>query len=165
MARAFKSDMNRAEVLVAKAVLTIGSQLGAGLLLVAAVGCGGSSAGAETVDGEGTSGGDSAQYEGPIASTDVERGTERFETFCGGCHPGGQEDVGPSLIADPHSAARLRQQIREGSAQMRPFPSSRLSDADMEAVLAYLATIGAVEGAAPADAAAPADVAAEPVAE
>ena len=83
-------------------------------------------------------------YEGPIGSTDVERGAERFETFCGGCHPGGQEDVGPSLIADPHSPARVRQQIREGSAQMRPFSAARLSDADMETILAYMASIGAV---------------------
>lgn len=151
---------------MARTVLAVRAQLGAGLLLIVSVGsgvgCGGGGASAETVDGEGTSGGESAQYEGPITSTDVERGTERFETFCGGCHPGGQEDVGPSLIAEPHSPARIRQQIREGSAQMRPFSATRLSDADMETILAYMATIGAVEGVAAVADAAPST---EPVAE
>lgn len=138
-------------------MLVNGRKLATGLVLVAAVGCGGGTI--ERPHAE--HGGDLTQYEGPIASTDVERGAERFETFCGGCHPGGQEDVGPSLIADPHPPARLRQQIREGSAQMRPFPATRLSDADMETILAYMATIGAVtqpaDTTAPGDTTAPAD--------
>lgn len=136
-------------------MVTKGRVLAAGVAMMAAIGCGGGGAEAENAEGDATSGGEAANYEGPIASTDVERGTERFETFCGGCHPGGQEDVGPSLIADPHSPARVRQQIREGSAQMRPFSAARLNDADMEAILAYMASIGAIT---PADgAAAPAE--------
>jgi mono/diheme cytochrome c family protein len=124
-------------------------------MLVTAIGCGGGGTGTETADGSETAGGEATQYDGPIASTDAERGAERFETFCGGCHPGGQEDVGPSLIAEPHSAGRIRQQIREGAAQMRPFSAGRLSDADMETILAYMATIGAVEGVAATAPAAP----------
>lgn len=114
----------------------------AGLALAASIGCGGT--GAEAPEGSSSSGGEASSYAGPIASTDLERGAERFETFCGGCHPGGEEDVGPSLIADPHSPERVRQQIREGSGRMRPFSQARLSDADMETVLAYMASIGAV---------------------
>jgi hypothetical protein len=122
--------------------------LATGLLL--AIGCGSGSSseepegeGGETTGGEeGGSGGD---YEGPITSTEVDRGKDLFSTHCDDCHPGGEEDVGPSLIADPHSPADLRKQIREGSGKMRPFPEKRLSNEELEAVLAYLASINAVK--------------------
>lgn len=113
--------------------------LGLAALMTAA--CGGS---AESPEGEETSGGDLSQYEGPVASTDVERGREQFESFCGDCHPDGGEDVGPSLIAEPHSPARTRQQVRQGSGKMRPMSAARLSDEDLEAILAYMGTINAV---------------------
>ena len=110
------------------------------------LGCGGSSGGAEEPAGEETStGGDVAQYQGAIASTDVDGGKELFDTHCGDCHPDGDEDVGPSLIDHAHSPAAFRQQIREGSGRMRPFAESRLSDDQMEAILAYLATLGALK--------------------
>ena len=80
-----------------------------------------------------------------IASTDVDKGKELFDSFCEDCHPGGEEDVGPSLIAEPHSPAHLRQQIREGSGKMRPFSEKRLPGEDLEALLAYLQTINAVK--------------------
>lgn len=114
--------------------LTLGLALG----LVA---CGGSSA---SPDSEESTGGDVAQYEGPIASDDVAGGQELFSMHCDDCHPDGEEDVGPSLIADPHAPARLRQQIREGSGKMRPFSENRLSGEDMEKILAYMDSIGAV---------------------
>jgi hypothetical protein len=122
--------------------------LAAGLLL--AIGCG-SSGSSEEPEGEGseTSGGEEGggegDYEGPITSTEVDRGKELFSTHCDDCHPGGEEDVGPSLIADPHSPADLRKQVREGSGKMRPFPEKRLSNEELEAVLAYLASINAVK--------------------
>lgn len=104
--------------------------------------CGG---GAETPEGEASSGGDVALYEGEVASTDVAGGAEQFESFCGDCHPDGEEDVGPSLIAHPHTAAELRKQVREGSGKMRPTSVARLSDENLEAMLAYLQTINAVQ--------------------
>ena len=100
--------------------------------------------GGSSPSSEASSGGDAAQYEGPIASTDVQRGEEQFELYCADCHPDGEEDVGPSLIADPHPPATLRRQIREGSGKMRPFSENRLSDEDLEAILAYMNTLGAV---------------------
>lgn len=107
------------------------------------IGCGGSPEGPEGA--EASSGAELTEYEGPIASTDVERGKELFGMNCDDCHPGGDEDVGPSLIADPHPPAELRKQIREGSGRMKPFSEKRLSDDDLEAVLAYLASINAVK--------------------
>lgn len=113
--------------------------------LAAACSGGGGDAEVEEAEPEATAGGDVAAYEGPIESTDVAHGKEIFDNLCGDCHPDGGEDVGPSLIADPHSPAALRQQIREGSGKMRPFAEKRLSDQDMESVLAWLASVNAVK--------------------
>jgi mono/diheme cytochrome c family protein len=111
------------------------------------IACGGGSeepAGDESTGGEAEAGGGSA-YEGPITSTDTAHGKEVFDQHCEDCHPGGEEDVGPSLIADPHTPAKLRQQVREGSGKMRPFSEKRISNDDLEALLAYLQTINAVK--------------------
>lgn len=113
--------------------------LGLSLGLVA---CGGSSS---SPDSEESAGGDVTQYEGAIASDDVAGGQELFSLHCDDCHPDGEEDVGPSLIADPHVPARLRQQVREGSGKMRPFSAARLPDEDLEKILAYMDSIGAVK--------------------
>jgi mono/diheme cytochrome c family protein len=98
--------------------------------------CGGGGA-SEPSAGESSTGAEaSSEYDGPIASTDVEAGKAVFATYCDDCHPDGDADVGPSLIADPHVAAQLRQQIREGSGKMKPFPEKRVSKDDLEALLA-----------------------------
>lgn len=110
--------------------------------VVVAVGCGG---GSSKPEAEESSGGESAEYDGPIASTDVAHGKEVFSSFCDDCHPDGGEDVGPSLIAKPHAPSRIRQQIREGSGKMRPFSEARLSNQDMEAILAWLGSVNAVK--------------------
>lgn len=108
MPSAFSRNLGAWRFRVSSVTLVNGRALASGLAVIALaaiVGCGG--AGSATADGAETSGGEAANYEGPIASTDVERGAERFETFCGGCHPGGQEDVGPSLIADQIGRAHV----------------------------------------------------------
>ena len=122
--------------------------LGVGLgLTVAACGGGG---GSTTGSGDGTtSGGDtSAQYAGPIGSTDTAQGDSRYHAVCASCHDNGA----PPLANLGWTTAPMRQQIREGSANMPAIRAARLSDADMEAVLAYLQTIGALaaDGATPA---------------
>jgi len=120
----------------------------ASILLLSLCACGGGGAeepaGEESSGGE-AEGGDSSAYEGHITSTDTEHGKEVFETHCSDCHPDGEEDVGPSLIADPHTPAGLRKQVREGSGKMRPFSEKRISGDDLEALLAYLQTINAVK--------------------
>jgi mono/diheme cytochrome c family protein len=110
--------------------------------IIAVIGCGG---GASSPEGESSAGGESAEYEGPVASTDVAHGKEVFTSFCDDCHPDGGEDVGPSLIEHPNTPARIRQQIREGSGKMRPFSEARLSKDDMEALLAWLGSVNAVK--------------------
>jgi mono/diheme cytochrome c family protein len=109
------------------------------LALAGAVGCGGG--GSSEPGGGGTAGG---EYAGPVASTDVAHGQSRYEAVCGGCHNAGA----PQLANVGWTAERMRQQIREGSGQMPAINEGRLSAEDMEAVLAYLQTIGGVEGGA-----------------
>lgn len=107
---------------------------------VIAVGCGGGAAsGGQSEAGGGGSGGE-ASYAGPIGSTDVAHGQERYQAVCAPCH----EDTAPRLANLGWPAARVRRQIREGNDEMRPVRVSRLSDADMEAVLAYLQSVHGV---------------------
>jgi mono/diheme cytochrome c family protein len=115
-----------------------------GLSVVTVAACGGGGGGGEEAGGEASSGGES-EYAGPIASTDVAHGKEVFDSFCGDCHPDGGSDVGPSLLESPHSPGQLRQQIREGSGKMRPFNEARLKKDDLEAILAWLASVNAVK--------------------
>lgn len=105
--------------------------------------CGGG--GAASPGSAETAGGDLSLYEGPITSQDVELGMNKFVLFCDDCHPDGEAGDGPSLVADTHTPAQVRKQVREGSGKMRPFSAQRLNDADLEAVLAYLQSIHAVQ--------------------
>jgi len=102
--------------------------------------CGGTESGE---GGEGSSGGEAA-YAGPIGSTDTAAGQAVFETYCSGCHPGGAEGRGPSILDAHESPAEARQQVREGGDHMPAFPESRISATDLENLLAYLTTLGTV---------------------
>lgn len=114
--------------------------LGVGLGLAMAA-CGGGGGGTTTTTTTTTTGGDtSAQYAGPIGSTDVAQGEARYNAVCASCHNNGA----PAVANIGWTTAHLRQQVREGSANMPAIHAARLSDADLESVLAYLQTIGAV---------------------
>ena len=123
---------------------------GLSLALAACGGGGGSSGGGGEGGGGGGSSGGETSYAGPIGSTDIALGQQRYDSRCGNaCHNSGG---GPALANIGWTAERTRRQIREGSGGMAAIGPSRLSNEDMEAVLAYLASIGAVTdegGAAP----------------
>ena len=111
-------------------------------IVIAATGCGGGGAEASggNGNGDGTSGGDVAeQYMGPVGSTDIAAGEAAYQAACAVCH-----DSGPNLENLGWGSGAMRQQIREGSGGMPPVPADRLSDEDMEHVLAYLTSIGGV---------------------
>jgi mono/diheme cytochrome c family protein len=63
----------------------------------------------------------------------VRRGRRAYEAHCDTCH----ED-GPELRGRHLAASRVRRQVRHGGSRMRAIPTSRLSDADLEAIVAYL---------------------------
>lgn len=111
------------------------------VLLLGGVACGGNS---QYARAQPSSGGDLALYERPIESTDAERGSRLFEDFCGECHPEGDSDEGPSLIAEPHTPGEIRKVVREGRRTMERYSEQRMSDADLESVLAWMASVGAV---------------------
>jgi mono/diheme cytochrome c family protein len=105
------------------------------------VACGGASS-----EGDTTAAG-ADQYSGPIvASADAAAGETVFEEMCAGCHPGGGSGIGPSLLAHPLEPGFVRLRVREGVGRMPPFPPSRISDDDLENVLAYLDQLGAMGG-------------------
>ena len=114
----------------------------AGMLSVLVLAACGGGAGAEEPDRI------AAEYEGPIASTDVARGEELFNGLCMACHAGGA----PALQGIGWEPAAMRRQIREGEGRMPAISESRLSAEDLEALLAYMVTIGAVQSDAPATA-------------
>ena len=122
-------------------------------------GCGGGGdGGGGEGSGDGASSGGESTYAGDISATaNAEHGEEMFQARCAGCHGGGG---GPSLDGIAWEAPRLRQQIREGSAHMPPISERRLSDSDMEDVLAYMVTTGgavSANGPAPAEEPEPTD--------
>jgi hypothetical protein len=85
------------------------------------------------------------KYAGEIASRNIRRGAYVFHHTCAACHRG---RVNPEGYAwEPW---QMRRQVREGNLVMPPIPTSLVSEEDLEAVLAYLTTIGAVSGELPA---------------
>ncbi len=119
----------------------------------ALVGCGGGGGGGdEGGGGEGTGGGESADlsaYEGPIASNDLATGEQFYNDVCMACHASTHP-----LANLGWSAAAMRRQIREGGDGMPAISASQMSDAQMEAVLAFMVTNGGVtaDGGAAGDA-------------
>ncbi len=104
-------------------------------------GCGGSGSD-EASGGEGTSG-DEAAYAGPIASTDLAEGENQYEMYCSGCHPGGEGSrSGPSILNIGITAGHARMQVREGGSHMPDFGEDEIGAEELEALMAYMATMG-----------------------
>ncbi len=122
-------------------------------LLLALSACGGGDAaadgegdatGSETTTGGETTGGETAPA-GTASPEMIAAGGARFEAVCGLCHGESGDDGDAATLRDIHwDAARMRTQIRNGSGRMRPISAARLSDEDMEKVIAWLGTIGGV---------------------
>lgn len=83
----------------------------------------------------------------PTSSTgDPVAGAQTFANTCGGCHPNGNQGVGPQLYgpqfpAKYSSDATLKAFIRAGRGQMPAFTVAKLSDADLNNIVAYLRTL------------------------
>ena len=87
---------------------------------------------------------DLARYDFPIGSADVERGEAVFAEHCNGCHPGGEKGYGPKLIDHPEPLAEVRYTVREGKGRMPAFGEDEIASDDLEALLAYVDTLGAI---------------------
>src|SRR5688500_6793248 len=83
-------------------------------------------------------------HDGPILSRDISKGGQIFLSLCTACHRG---RVNPRGYV--WSPGQMRTQIREGNRLMPPPTRELLSDAQVEAVLAYLSVQGALQGELP----------------
>jgi len=83
-------------------------------------------------------------FDFPVGSTDVTAGTEVYAEFCEGCHPGGEEGDGPKIAGEGASPSQMRWKVRSGGDDMPAFGPDKISDADLETLLAYAQTLGAV---------------------
>ncbi|MGB5809918.1 MAG: cytochrome c [Polyangiales bacterium] len=84
-------------------------------------------------------------YDFPIGSTDVALGGQVYAEFCEGCHPGGQAGDGPKIAGLSESVSQMRFKVRNGGDDMPAFDSTKISDAQLEALMAYTVTLGAVD--------------------
>ena len=69
------------------------------------------------------------------------RGEIVFSNYCSKCHDGGHSGLAPGILPVPD--ALIRFQIRHGLGVMPAFPEDRLSDAQLDDLLAYLDAIRA----------------------
>ncbi len=97
-----------------------------------------------------TTGGEAASYQGAVASTDTARGQQVYEAQCAGCHTADGDDdaYGPAVAGIGWDPAAMRRQIREGEGRMPAFGEDKISADDLEALLAYLVSVGGVAGSA-----------------
>ena len=95
-----------------------------------------------------------------VAQTDtIERGKQVFAHWCAPCHGAGRGDDGAPMLPGTHAltlkyrgqkpglleertdlpAELIKAFVRTGVASMPPFRKTEVSDADLEAIAAYLA--------------------------
>jgi mono/diheme cytochrome c family protein len=77
-------------------------------------------------------------------AADVTAGQGFFRRACNKCHPNGGEDVGPSILNKNIDEAKMIKAIRSGSGRMRAISVTKLPDANLPALMAYLRSIHAV---------------------
>ncbi len=77
---------------------------------------------------------------GPLAVTSAaeKQGQLLFMHECNYCHPLGDAGLGPAINNKPLPKAAVHLQVRKGMGAMPSFSSEQLSDADIDAIFAYL---------------------------
>jgi mono/diheme cytochrome c family protein len=85
----------------------------------------------------------SEPIKGAVAINDpqVARGRLAFMAKCNYCHPGGEAGLGPALNDKPLPEFLIKTQIRVGLGAMPAFPPQEISDADVDAIVAYMKAI------------------------
>lgn len=81
---------------------------------------------------------------GPAFGTEREFNTQQqegrvlFMRNCNMCHPGGSSGLGPGINNKPLPSVAMRTQIRQGVGAMPAFTEDMLTDAQVDAIVAYL---------------------------
>lgn len=80
---------------------------------------------------------------GPSATALPQGGEAIFAKYCNTCHPGGGRGAGPSLIqSTPNfSDADLKNIVLHGRGRMPGFGPDRISDADLDPLVAYIRSL------------------------
>lgn len=78
------------------------------------------------------------------ADAGVPDGPAVFRRACNRCHPNGRRDVGPEILNKNLAEARMVKAIRAGTGRMRAISLTKLPEANMPALMAYLRSIHAV---------------------
>ena len=77
-------------------------------------------------------------------AADVAAGQAAFRRACNRCHPNGERDVGPSILNKNFDESKMQKVIRSGTGRMRAINLTKLPDASIPSLMAYLRTIHAV---------------------
>lgn len=79
---------------------------------------------------------------GPVSLTEHQQlGRVVFSQHCYQCHPNGAGGVGPAINDKPLPQALIRTQVRAGLGAMPGFDEHHISEDELKAVSAYLATL------------------------
>lgn len=73
-----------------------------------------------------------------FAEPELTLGRQVFMGYCQGCHPGGGQGVGPSLIRDAVTEEHLRLIIRAGPGAMPAFSPAQLDDEEIALLAQFL---------------------------
>ncbi len=73
-----------------------------------------------------------------VTSGFVDKGQKVFMMMCHECHPRGTAGVGPALNNKPLPGFLIKLQVRQGFGAMPAFSEEKISDSDLEALVAYL---------------------------
>lgn len=80
---------------------------------------------------------------GPLVITEPAQSHGRvvYMQDCYKCHPGGEAGIGPSLNNRRFTTALMRMRIRRGGERMPAFDRSKISDKQMDELMAYLSAL------------------------
>lgn len=86
----------------------------------------------------------------PVLDTPQERrGQQVFMRHCTQCHNGGAGSLGPALNDKPLPNFLIRLQVRRGLGAMPAFPADKISDAQLDDLVAYLRALRHARPSAP----------------
>ena len=80
---------------------------------------------------------------GPLVITEAAQAHGRivYMQDCYKCHPGGEAGIGPSLNNKHLTAGLARYRVRHGGPRMPAFDRSRISDKQLDELMAYLSAL------------------------
>jgi mono/diheme cytochrome c family protein len=81
-----------------------------------------------------------------MTSEEARAGERVFMRACNSCHPGGQGGLGPAINDKPLPAALIKTQVRAGLGKMPAFSKEKVTDAELDSLVAYLEALRSAPG-------------------